>query len=384
MQNRVNIDISRRSFLKYAGTTLLGATALPLSGCSLTCPLEDSQLSRTIHPITLNEVPPIEPWASVLSIARRTPSPHNVQPWRLRIYGEKHADLLLDNSRLVPVEDPTGAFIVSSLGMFSDACCLVGKNQGLNIAFQKDLNLDRTAPFSRIGRFEIVKGTASVASFSNDLFLNRRTSRLHLASEIVESDVLNRLKKIASDARHDLHYISDPELISRILDLTIQTVVDDMNDCGYNREITRWFRYSEQDELIHKDGLSSRCMALSPRQFRLFAESPGLARWPIVGPIIRSNYRNSFGGAPQIGILCGDFFEPSIAFEVGRMFMRLWLEMASHEIYLHPFGNLVTNTQARARLIELTGVSRPWLVFRFGHSAIPPESLRLDSPNLCI
>jgi len=56
--------------------------------------------------------------------------------------------------------------------------------------------------------------------------------------------------------------------------------------------------------------------------------------------------------------------------------MRFWLELARQKLYLHPFGNLVTNSQAKARIQALTGLEDVWLVFRVGYTDQPPQSFR--------
>ena len=50
-------------------------------------------------------------WPSLLESAIYSPSPHNVQPWRVRILDETEADLFIDSARTLPKEDPTGSFI---------------------------------------------------------------------------------------------------------------------------------------------------------------------------------------------------------------------------------------------------------------------------------
>ena len=50
-------------------------------------------------------------WESIIQIALRTPSPHNTQPWRLRIKDDRRATLYLEVARTLPDEDTTGHFL---------------------------------------------------------------------------------------------------------------------------------------------------------------------------------------------------------------------------------------------------------------------------------
>ena len=64
--------------------------------------------------------------------------------------------------------------------------------------------------------------------------------------------------------------------------------------------------------------------------------------------------------------------------------MRFWLELARENLYIHPFGNLVTNLQARARVGELTQIDDIWLVFRIGYTNEPPRSLRRSANEVLL
>jgi hypothetical protein len=79
---------------------------------------------------------------------------------------------------------------------------------------------------------------------------------------------------------------------------------------------------------------------------------------------------------PTLGIFAGRFWEPDDAFETGRFLMRFWLELARHNLYIHPFGNLVTNRPAAARCFSELGIPDIWLIFKLGYSNEPPKSYR--------
>ncbi len=377
--------LSRRDLIKSVATGVVAVAAGSVTGCSSRCqPYESLHPTKPLPPYLTNKYKLTEPWQSILEIARRTPSPHNTQPWKLNVRDERRVDLYLDHARALPGEDVTGCFIVCSLGMFAQAFCLVASNLGVNVVFHQDMKIQEAVGFSRMGWFELKKTATAKSPFSNELFLQRQTSRLQLSSELLSQGELATLSTITEKSNHRLLYFSDPDLINALLHANIDALVEDMNDCTYRDEVVRWFRYDQSEAEGKKDGLSADCMSLSPAQFRFFANQPQLAQWPIIGPLIREQYRKSLGGAPQLAVVCGDFFDVRSAFSVGSMFMQLWLAMSERGLYLHPFGNLVTNNRARQRLIALTGAVKPWIVFRFGHSAIPPISYRLNATELCV
>jgi hypothetical protein len=91
-------------------------------------------------------------------------------------------------------------------------------------------------------------------------------------------------------------------------------------------------------------------------------------------------------GVRTVGWLTGPFSTPEEAFHAGRMLARVWLTLTAHGIYLHPFGSVITNKRANARLRERIGVDdahgTPWLLVRLGRSEEPPRSLRLETDAL--
>ena len=57
-------------------------------------------------------------WHTLLEDARWTPSPHNIQPWRVAVVSAREATLRYDPARLIPDTDPTGQFTTIGFGIF--------------------------------------------------------------------------------------------------------------------------------------------------------------------------------------------------------------------------------------------------------------------------
>ena len=72
-------------------------------------------------------------WRSLLETAIQTPSPHNVQPWRIRLLSDREAELYIDGNRTLPREDTTGSFILSTMGMFVEAIALLAGPRGFSL-----------------------------------------------------------------------------------------------------------------------------------------------------------------------------------------------------------------------------------------------------------
>jgi nitroreductase len=330
-------------------------------------------------------------WKKLLETAVYTPSPHNVQPWRLRILSDDTAELLIEKRRTLPKEDPTGSFIILSMGLFIEALTIVAGNSSLKLDFNlcqpaSRFTPDQIAktegellPFARLSlgkQVTPVAGILAESKFDNALFQKRRTSRISFTSQAVPNEAIETLSKLAREWGQSYQQVTAPEIIEKILERNIEAVFEDLNVTAYHDEIVEWFRFTDRSSSQTRDGLDYRCMNSSRWSFWLVARAPQLLQLPVARALLKKIYRTQLGHVPTIGMLAGPFWEPESAFETGRFLMRFWLELARQDLYIHPYGNLVTNKTAAERCLELTGVPHIWLIFRIGFSKVPPQSYR--------
>jgi Nitroreductase family len=79
-----------------------------------------------------------ELWRELLDDARWAPSPHNTQPWRLRVIAEREAELLYDPARLLPNTDADGRFMTATFGIFVEAIVVAAAARGHDLAVGYD------------------------------------------------------------------------------------------------------------------------------------------------------------------------------------------------------------------------------------------------------
>lgn len=330
-------------------------------------------------------------WKKLLETAVYAPSPHNVQPWRLRILSDETADLLIEKRRTLPKEDPTGSFILLSMGLFIEALTIVAGNSSLKLDFHLCEPASRFTPdqlaktegelilFARLSLGQQSTYTAGElvdSKFDNALFPTRRTSRISFSAQPVPDEAVEALSKLAREWRQIYEQVTDPEIIEQILKRNIEAVFEDLNAPAYHDEIVEWFRFTDRSARQTRDGLDYRCMNSSQLSFWLAARAPQLLQLPVTGALLKKIYRRQLGHVPTIGMLAGPFWDPESAFETGRFLMHFWLELAKRDLYIHPFGNLVTNKAAASWVLELVGVPNIWLMFRIGFSKVPRRSYR--------
>jgi nitroreductase len=324
-------------------------------------------------------------WRAILEVARSCPSPHNVQPWRIRIVSSDRAELFIDGTRTLPNEDLTGCFVLSAMGMFLESLDLTACQHGLRLDFRlaNDIHVfarkmadTNSREITLFAFLELYPDPARPVLIRTTDLLARSTSRLSLKRKEVPEEAVARLTSLASERGHRYTHLTDVGLIEEALDHNITAVFHDMNHPPYHDEIASWFRFSPRAVAKHRDGLDWRCMNLSRAEFWMSARLPQVLQIPLARAYFRRRYRKQLGYVPAIGVLSGPFFEAEHSIASGRFLLRFWLEVTTLGLYFHPYGNLVTNPAAAEWTRQRIGIENSWLIFKIGYSDVPPRSLR--------
>jgi nitroreductase len=128
-------------------------------------------------------------WQEILEIAIHSPSPHNVQPWLVKVVNNKEAELYIDSRRTLPKEDVSGSFIILTMGIFIEALKIFAVPKGFRLSYELFHEPDWFAPailnqkeHALIGFAKLKLNESDYISneYDKSLFFKRRTSRLHL------------------------------------------------------------------------------------------------------------------------------------------------------------------------------------------------------------
>ena len=329
----------------------------------------------------------MEPWRTLLEYARWAPSPHNIQPWRLHPLADDEAELLYLPDRLLPDTDPTGVFTIAGLGIFAEHLAVAARADGRDLEVDYDgAPLDARAAEPRVFAWLRLVERRVAEPLSRQLLLERRTSRLPYDGRPVGEPLLAELAGIAAEYGHRFEFSDDPATVDWVVRLNCDTMFYDMEDPVARREVGRWIRFSAREARRRRDGFSPDALGFSGPLLWLFVHARRLLELPGIRQWVRRRYLRTMRGVRTVGWLSGPFSNPADAFEAGRMLARIWLTLTANGIYLHPFGSVITNPRANARLTERIGVDdahrRPWLLVRLGRSEQPPRSLRLEADTL--
>jgi len=324
-------------------------------------------------------------WRTLLEPALRAPSPHNVQPWRIRLVNEREAQLWIEKRRTLPKEDVHGSFIVLTMGLFVETLRQIAAHHHLRVAelFAHELDwyaaehleslADERFPFATL---RLADDGEAAPAFALETIAERRTSRLRYRAEPVADADVARLAALAEAWGHRFAATHDPERIERVLAWNVEAVFADLAHAPYREELAGWLRYSRAASERHRDGLDARCMNQAPLELWLAFHAPALLGVPGARGWFARRYRAQIGPVATLGLLGGPFWAPRDAYATGRFLTHFWLECTKLGYWIHPYGNLVTNRPVAARVEAETGVSDVWLAFKIGRSDPPPVSRR--------
>ena len=325
-------------------------------------------------------------WPELLDLARWAPSPHNIQPWRLRPLPDGDAELLCASDRLLPETDPTGRFSYAGLGIFVETLAIAARARGF------DVRADWSFEPLVAGRGELLTvGRLALVAFDGDepldptLILERRTSRIPYDGRTVDPSAIRTLTAVAREPGHTLTCSSEPALVDFVLDLNRETLFFDLADPTARREVGRWLRFDQASAERTRDGFSPAALAFPGWLLHAFFRGRAFDV-PVVRTFRDALYMRTMRGTRTVGWIQGPFERERDWVAAGRMLARLWLTMTKLELHLHPFGSIITNVDAnrrvRDRIPHEPADGTLWLIMRLGSGAQPPRSLRLEVDEL--
>jgi nitroreductase len=314
--------------------------------------------------------------------AARAPSVHNVQPARWRF--EPGGDVVLFRAldRALPVADPTGHDVAVSLGAAFEGMAIALSRLGLRLGApvpERGAQAEGCEPVVRArvssgGTLDPLAPHVSTRRSYRGRFTRRGARELTSARLVAASDV------------HVIDDAMDIRLSSRSHDAATWRFESRPE---YHAELWSWLRLSHRHPRYRRDGLNADCLALSAAE-RLAAAV--LLRPVVFGVLGRLRIaRRLVSEATQVrSAIALVLFMPrrtDSAFDVGRRFYRLWLEITAAGLHAAPMSASADDPLTRAQYEALVPPDRRLAnVLRVGHVAreAVAESYRLPVGELLV
>lgn len=317
--------------------------------------------------------------------ARLAPSVHNVQPTRWRL-DDGHLSVLGDQSRAIPVADPSGRDWLLSIGASVEGLAIALASRGLRLV--DAVRAETTPQPGRPGLVEVAELAIS-AHDAGPVPAEPVSARASWRGGFRKSDpetdqALDRL----DEERDDLVLVRDRVTIRRIVAMADESGLYFLRQADHRRELVEWMRLSDRHPRYHLDGLNSEAMNLG----RLDAFGAGLVLGPLFPALDRIGLAAplvSESGKTVSAAAIALFHRPAgeSAFDSGRAFYRAWLAMERAGLRGCPMSVLADRDVTRNWLERNAAVPegrRIVSVFRIGvptrrlairHARLPTQDL---------
>lgn len=325
---------------------------------------------------------PRETLESLVREAARAPSLYNTQPARWRF--EPGGDVVLFRAldRTLPVADSPGHDTDASLG---------AAFEGMAIALSRmSLRLGPPLP-ERVAQAEgcapVVRARISTGGVEDPLapqVMRRRTWRGRFTRRGARE-----LAAARSVAAGDVHVIDDAldiRLASRSHDAAAWRLASRRD---HHAEWWAWLRLSRRNPRYRRDGLDADCLAMSTvsRLAAMVLLRPRIFSALVPLRLARPLVRERSGIRSAIALLLFMPLRNDSAFDAGRRFYRLWLELTAAGLHAAPMSASAKDPRARAQYDALVPSDRRLVaVLRVGHVGADrvPESSRLPVAELLV
>lgn len=325
------------------------------------------------------------PWPEILQHALMCPSVHNIQPWKVRIDSSSSATVFFESGSQIPYADRDGAFMSITMAMFAQSIVKISATKGFKAAvdYEPYEKLPLNAGLVRFCTVELEPQPSSKC-LDVSAFYTRRTARFGYSSKKVDHATLNDLAATVNAHGHLLSYTTDEVRLQNITHLAVEAMFEDLNDDRYRDELKTWIRTGGTEQQS-RDGLSAACLGQPDGITKKFFEHPGRFRSGFKQFLLKEHYRQSLKHTNAIFWLGGNFDTYQHWLQCGKSLLDLWLQLASCNLYIQPFGNLITNRHSHELLKGLTGTAgETWFIARVGYCETPPASVRKSLSTILI
>jgi hypothetical protein len=316
---------------------------------------------------------PANAWRSILELGRLAPTPHNTQWYFVRVADSRTAHVCIDESIAIPFTDPSDQFRYTGLGVFTRHLEVAARAAGyeLHTTFR---DLDASGPV-----VAHIVGRRPVDEALSVLLRTRQTSRFAYDDDPVSAPAIEAVQAITGRGT-TLTITSDPGIVPVVLELNNEILLADLQDKGTSRELDSWIRYTDRSRRRHQNGFAPASLATSAWKIWLVFRLRYLLRFAVVRRWLAGQYLSQ-NRAASVGWISGPLVSHHDQFQAGRTLMDAWITLTEHGYYMQPYGSIITDDDARARLLRIIGVDEApdeivWMIFRAGTSSPPPRSLR--------
>lgn len=347
-----------------------------------------SQLGGDSRRRPLAEQRPADPpILAALRYGVTAPSAHNSQPWRIEIFSDTEARLLIDPRRSLPEVDPLGRQLEISQGTLLETTAIAASGLG----FRADVEVvrDDVTPAAAAGERPIatIRLVRDPSTRVDPLFTSirdRRTSRLAHQEPPLTGRERARIEADSRIPGVDVGWVR-AERLTDALRVAGDAMAIEAGDRDRYDETRRWFRFSRREIERTGDGLNIDTVGLSGPALVLGRLFTTRRTWhaSINREAYVAGFRRASGATTDLLTLATETDTVCARIAAGRSYVRADLSATALGLRCHPISQSLEEfgqmDELRTRMQGLTGSEPPakvQMLVRVGRSATPALSSR--------
>lgn len=329
-------------------------------------------------------------WRELLAYARWCPSPHNVQPWLLKIESASKAELYYNPQRIPIVLDGSTSYTTVGMGMFVECLSIAAHPLGYSLVatYSQEDHMQIIGARPRFfAKLELVPTTKKM-ELDRDLILSRKTSRMKYDGKLIDQKLVAALREISTSYGQAFNYSSDSDLIDHCIDLNSRSILHRSREEAARTEMLEWLRETDGEAHQKKDGWWYKCAGFSGKMLYNFFAFPERFDSSKKEKRTLKMLNKKMKGTRNLAWISGKYENKLDWISAGRALQRMWLEMTKYDVYMSPLGPIINTPESNQKFKDRIGYSKDqgtlWFLIRLGHGKEPPRSLRLDINELLI
>ncbi|SDI14093.1 Nitroreductase family protein [Actinokineospora alba] len=294
------------------------------------------------------------PLRAALAAAIRAPSPHNTQPWRFEVHGDR-IDVLLDRDRVLPVADPDGREARLSCGaaVFNIQLALNAVGRAAVVHLLPDPNRpDLLASVRIAGNRVVIPSERTLA----ELIPRRHTNRRPFLERPVSPPVKATLLRAAEREGARLRLVELPPEVDAVAALIRRADTLQSEDPAYRAELREWVH----DNANRVDGVPTRALGPPTR-------TPGLITLRRFTDDVDPARERPFEQQPLLAVLTTPGDTPIDHVQAGKAMQRVLLTAADLGLCSSFLSQPIEVPAVRAALRALLRAGSPHVVLRLGY-----------------
>jgi nitroreductase len=283
------------------------------------------------------------PIETALNAAVLAPSPHNTQPWLFEV-GADHVDVVLDESRILPVADPRGREARMACGAALLNMRMSLRSQGLHVHWKLLPDVGRPTLLARV-RANTREAPQPDEKVLTAAIPRRHTNRRSFRDEPVPVAVCRTLRQAALREGTHLVVVEDPTRYGPIAKVLRLAEFTQRQDPEFQAELAEW------------QSTGPTCLDGVPM--------------PVTEPLIREYERE-----PLLAILVTPHDTSVDHLRAGQAMQRVLLAATACGLSASFLSAAVELPPSRASLRGLLGDGYPQAILRLGYGDTAPGTRR--------